>query len=109
MDKLMRQVLDEIIRLSEPKPNRRYEEYEELVELRQRLVDQVEENVHLLSEEQRGYIRQILSYDAVILKHMAMYKREAEEGLLAIEAGKRQRRTYEMQNFDGGILFDKKK
>lgn len=105
----MQQVLDEIIRLSEPRPDCRFEEYVELVELRQGLVNQVEKSVHPLSEEQREYIRQILSYDAIILEQMAKYKLEAEEGLQAIETAKRQRKTYEMQSFDGGFLFDEKK
>jgi hypothetical protein len=109
MDKLIRQVMDEVIRLGEPHPERRYEEYEELVELRQQLVDQVEKNVHPLSAEQRDFIHQILSYDNVILERMAAYKLEAEEGLQAIKAAKRQRKSYEVPSFDEGFLFDEKK
>lgn len=109
MDKLIRQVLDEVIRLGEPQSERRYEEYEELVELRQRLVDLVEKSIHPLSEEQRGYILQILSYDNVILERMAAYKLEAKEALQAIEAAKRQRKSYEVPSFDEGFLFDEKK
>lgn len=109
MDELIRQVLNEVIRLSKPQSDLRYEEYEELVELRQCLVNQVAEGGHPLSEEQREYIRQILSYDTVILERMDAYKLEAEEGLLAIEAAKRQRRVYEAPSFDEGFLFDKKK
>jgi hypothetical protein len=109
MDKLVQQVLDEVIRLSKPQPDRLYEEYEELVELRQRLVDQVKGKDYPLSEMQRECIREILSYDTAILEQMAAYKLEAEEGLLAIEAAKRQRRVYEIPSFDEGFLFDKKK
>jgi predicted house-cleaning noncanonical NTP pyrophosphatase (MazG superfamily) len=109
MDKLVRQVLDEVVRLSKPHPDHRYEEYEELVELRQRLVDRVAEGSHPFSEEQREYIHKILSYDAIILERMAAYKVEAEEGLLAIKAAKRQRRTYEGPSFDEGFMFDEKK
>lgn len=109
MDKLIRQVLDEVIRLGEPQPERRYEEYEKLVELRQQLVDQVEKGNHPLSEEQRGYIQKILSYDNMIMERMAAYKLEAEEGLQAIKAAKRQRKSYEVPSFDEGFLFDEKK
>ncbi|MFM9330664.1 hypothetical protein [Paenibacillus mesotrionivorans] len=109
MDNLVREVLNEVIRLSKHQPGRRYEEYEELVELRQRLVDQVKENDHPLSEMLKESIREILSYDTVILERMAAYKLEAKEGLLAIEAAKRQRRVYDMPSFEEGFLFDEKK
>ncbi len=105
----MQQVLDEIIRLSEPKSDHRYEEYEGLVELRQQLVDQLKENIHLLSKEQKGYIHQILSYDTLILERMAAYKLEAEEALQAIKIAKRQRNTYDTPDFNEGFLFDEKK
>lgn len=108
MNRLLNQVLNEVIRLSQPQPDIRYEEYEELTELRQQLVNQVEANDQPLSEEQRSIIRQILSYDAAIMERMAAYKQEAEKELRIIEIARRQRRTYETQSFDEGFLFDKK-
>lgn len=109
MDNLLKQVLDEVVRLSKADSKFDYEEYMRLTDLRQQLVDQVERKERPLTEHQKKQIEIILSYDSLILQQMQRLKDEAEQGLRSIQTFRKQKAAYEYRAQSEGFMFDRKK
>lgn len=81
MDKMLEHLLSETARLAEEGGNCEYEAFVQLVELRQQMLDLLEQYQEPLPEEYKQKLRLLAEKDAVILEHMQRLKKEAEEGL----------------------------
>lgn len=108
MDKLMQEVLKETKLLSELGQTVDYTRYESLVEMRQKLIDLVAAQGTLADEQQR-VVREIMTYDPVIISHMQLIKEEASESLARLNGYKRQKNAYDNQDSIEGYMFDRKK
>lgn len=107
MDELLRQVLLETKLLSQSEQTFDYERFEKLVDLRQVLTDSVG-NGEGLSAEQKRLVREILTYDPIIMGYMNKLKEEAMEGLNKIHTFKKQKAAYGSQDFFDSMMFDKR-
>jgi hypothetical protein len=88
-----------------------YEEMAELVEERQRLIEQLQLG-STTQEQMKQYqvrISSLLQQDESILRRMSELKTEATDGIKKINAGRVQKGGYDTNYNLDGILFDKKK
>lgn len=108
MDELLRQVLEETKLLSQSEQTFEYERFEQLVELRQSLTDLVDKHGGL-SQDQKLVVREILSYDPIIMSYMQKHKDEATEGLNRIQSYKKQKAAYhQYQDSYDAMMFDQR-
>jgi len=109
MDELIQQVLSEVMRLADPNSEYDYEEYEQLTELRQNLVDAIESKSQPLNDQQKQQVLKILSYDDPIMSRMGALLKEAERELRSVHVAKKQQVAYNYNGMSEGFMFDKKK
>jgi hypothetical protein len=108
MDDLLVSVLEKVKYLAKAGREAGYEEFVELVELRQALTDLVLDKGNL-TPHVKMIVDEILSYDPQILAAMKALKDEAEEGLSRIHSSRKQRSLYNQQEAYDSIMFDAKK
>ncbi|WP_027087245.1 hypothetical protein [Cohnella panacarvi] len=106
MDKLIREVLAETIRLAKSEPDTDYEAFVELTDLRQTLVDEVQSR-GLLKDDEKALLSELAKYEKVILSRMLALKQEAELGIQRMNATKRQQDAYGQVGPGESIMFDK--
>ncbi len=106
METLIRQVLAEGARLAALTEAIDYEPFVALIDLRQQLADQLALRPNL-NEVEKELLSQIGRYDEAILRHMAVLKEEAAQGLRKMSASRVQRGAYEYREAVDGIMFDK--
>jgi hypothetical protein len=106
MDKLIKEVLAETVRLAESGPDTGYEEFVALTDLRQTLVDEVQGRSSL-TESERMLLRELGQYEETILSRMMALKQEAELGMQRMNASKKQQNAYGLMDLGESIMFDK--
>ena len=106
MDKLIREVLAETIRLVESEPDTGYEEFVALTDLRQALVDEVQ-NRDSLTDGENLLLSELAKYDETIMYRMMALKQEAELGIQRMNATKKQQNAYGLMGLGESIMFDK--
>jgi len=106
MDKLIREVLAETVRLTESEPDTGYEAFVALTDLRQTLVDEVQSRSSL-SESERMLLRELAKYDEAITSRMLALKKEAELGMQRLNISRKQQGAYGHTGFSESIMFDK--
>ncbi|RUS43048.1 hypothetical protein [Cohnella sp. AR92] len=107
MDKLLQEVLEETQQLYEAGLTANYARYEALVEMRQKLVNQMTAQ-GTLSDEQQRIVREIMTYDLFITSNMQQIKEEASEALLRIKNYKKQKNAYDNNSSIEGFMFDQR-
>ncbi|MFC5653070.1 hypothetical protein ACFPYJ_28965 [Paenibacillus solisilvae] len=107
MNNLLHQILEETKLLCHPNLNTDYEQYVQLVELREALTSALVSKP-LLTPQNKEMIREIISCDPVILQHMQRLKDEANEGISRIRSYKKQKSAYDQQYSSEGFMFDKR-
>jgi len=107
--RLLGQVRNETVRLTHPDSIPDYTEYEDFVELRQRLVDLLEENPDIAQQE-RDAINQLAPFEEELVARMEALKREALFGLRRLEESRKQRDAYsDDYGTVEGFMFDKRR
>ncbi|ETT49979.1 hypothetical protein C162_12111 [Paenibacillus sp. FSL R7-269] len=88
-----------------------YEELEDFVEERQKLVDSITEEVVIstTSPAQKDVLRRILEHDPAIMARMNAHRLEALDFLQKRNQAKAQRNAYETAYTPDSILMDRKK
>ncbi|MFC4303432.1 hypothetical protein [Cohnella boryungensis] len=109
MNELIAEILMETKRLSSEDTAVDYERFEALVELRQRLTTLMEESQEELPADQKAMIRELLTYDSVILSQMNKLKDEAESAINRMNTTKKQQAAYNQAGVYDSFLVDKKK
>lgn len=109
MDELIERVLVETKRMSVVGAVDEYEQFEDLIELRQQLADLVVSDRDTLSERQKAWIQEINSYDVAMLGEMQRLKDEASAGLNRMTLSKKQFAAYNQVDAYDSILMDKRK
>lgn len=108
LSELIDRLVRETNRLSEMGAQCTYQEFEQLVELRQTLINAIELNGHNLTDEHRKKIQSLSPLDEIILGHMHRLREEAREGIVKMNQSKRQAAVYQQQPAYESILFDKR-
>ncbi|WP_041853731.1 hypothetical protein [Thermobacillus composti] len=106
MDELLLQLLSESRRLSEMGRDAGYESFVNLVELRQQLVEAI--RGRNLTDRQQAMLRELQTYESILLGHMNDLMKEAEEALRSIRTSKIQQRGYQAYSPAGSMLFDRR-
>jgi hypothetical protein len=109
MDELLLQVLAETKRLCESEPSDDYEQFVNLVELRQQLTDRIEEQEEGLQPNQKLQMQQLLTYDSVIMREMQRLKDEAMDMIGRMNSSKKQYTAYNNKRTYDSFMFDKRK
>ncbi len=107
MDKLLQRVLEDTVRLCESSQQWEYEEFVNLTDLRQTLVEEVEKKGPL-TLEQKKLMQEILKCETEIVRRMQKLKDEAEEGLRRLDASKKQKTAYGNASVHNSFMFDKR-
>ena len=106
VEKLIRDVLMETVRLAESELDTGYEEFVALTDLRQSLVDEVQRRGSL-SDGEKMLLSELAKYDDTILSRMMALKQEAEIGMQRTNATKKQQNAYGLMGIGESIMFDK--
>ncbi len=106
MEKLIKDVLAETIRLAESEPDIGYEAFVALTDIRQTLVDEVLSK-RSLSDGEKLLLRELAQYDEAIMSRMMALKQEAEIGMQRTNATKKQQNAYGVMGHGESIMFDK--
>ncbi|OXS55889.1 hypothetical protein B1A99_21935 [Cohnella sp. CIP 111063] len=109
MDQLIEEILLETKRLGNEEIASDYEQFEALVERRQELTELVEERRAELTVTQKAIIRELLTYDSLILAKMNRLKDEAESSIRRMNETKKQQAAYNHAGVYDSFLMDKKK
>lgn len=107
MDNIVEQLLAETRVLSQQEGNFPYERYEDLVDIREAVIQRIAQS--LLSEVEQKYMQEIATYEMVILSRMEALKDEAMLGLGRMNASKKQRTAYDTQGMNESFMLDKRK
>jgi hypothetical protein len=109
MDELLLQVLTETKRLCESEPSDDYEQFVNLVELRQQLTDRIEEQEEGLKPNQMLQVQQLLTYDSGIMREMQRLKDEAMDKIGRMNSSKKQNTAYNNKGVYDSFMVDKRK
>ncbi|QDH20841.1 hypothetical protein [Saccharibacillus brassicae] len=88
-----------------------YEEFEQFVEKRQIIIDQLESilMVTAANPQQKQRLSQVLQHDAILLNRMNTLKEEAHSKIQQRGQAKAQRSAYESHYSPEAILMDRRK
>lgn len=109
MNELLDQVYREMQRLSENGEHAGYEEFVQVVELREQLVVYIEANRDFLTPEEKKMLNHLGTMDSKILNHMNRLKIEAKDGLLKMQHSKIQKSGYSSYTVNESFMFDERK
>lgn len=106
MDDLLSRLLAESRRLSELGKDAGYEAFVQLVDLREAFIRSMDGREP--TDEQRQLLRELKTYESVLLGHMRELLREAEAGLRSFRTSRIQQRAYQAYASAESMLLDKK-
>ncbi|GBG07200.1 hypothetical protein PAT3040_01748 [Paenibacillus agaridevorans] len=101
-------LFEKTCKLAETQPTAPYEQFEELIELRETVIQQLQQQ-DVISETDKMYIKRIAQMDADINNHMRELRDAAAFELKRLEDKKKQRSGYDSNPISDSYFIDYRK